>query len=112
MVRFRAQRRVSRDMRMLIVSAVIFAVILAVFFLSLNCISAGAERRQLENLEKAVDRCITYCYAVEGAYPENLDSMKKNYGLSYDERRFFVDYRYLGGNVRPDITIIDKEDWK
>ena len=65
-------------------------------------------RRQKESLENAVTRSVTYCYTVEGTYPENLDYLKDNYGLIYDEETFFVDYRIIGSNVLPDITIIEK----
>ena len=53
-------------------------------------------------------RNITYCYAVEGAYPESLDYLKENYGLTYDENLFFVDYHIDGSNIFPDITIIER----
>ena len=53
-------------------------------------------------------RNITYCYAVEGSYPESLDYLKEHYGLTYDEDRFFVDYQVIGANILPDVTIIEK----
>ena len=55
-------------------------------------------------------RSITYCYSVEGAYPESLDYLRDNYGLYYDEDMFFVDYRVSGSIILPDITIIEKGD--
>ena len=35
-----------------------------------------------------------------------LDYLKKNYGLHYDENRYFVDYQPLGANILPEVTII------
>ncbi len=52
-------------------------------------------------------RSIANCYALEGEYPESLEYIKENYGLVYDEDRFFVDYRVSGSNIMPDVTIID-----
>ena len=63
---------------------------------------------QKESLESALIRNITYCYAVEGSYPESLDYLKEHYGLTYDEDRFFVDYQVIGANILPDVTIIEK----
>ena len=66
--------------------------------------------RQKESLENAITRSITHCYAVEGSYPASLDYLKENYGLTYDEDLFFVDYQTIGSNILPDVTIIEKEE--
>ena len=60
-------------------------------------------------LQKAIDRSITQCYALEGYYPADLDYLKEHYGLTYNEEHFFVDYQYIGGNLRPDVTIIERD---
>jgi hypothetical protein len=85
---------------------VLFLVILAVFLGNINSFSADTLRRQKENLENALQRSITYCYAAEGAYPEDLDYLKEHYGLTWDEDNFFVDYQVRGSNIYPDVTII------
>jgi hypothetical protein len=36
--------------------------------------------------------------------------LKENYGLTYDEDLFFVDYQTIGSNILPDVTIIEKEE--
>ena len=60
----------------------------------------------MQTLKNAISRNITQCYAVEGSYPQSLDYLKKNYGLHYDENRYFVDYQPLGSNILPEVTII------
>ena len=60
-------------------------------------------------LQKALDRSITQCYALEGTYPNNLEYLEEHYGLTYNKKHFYVDYQYIGGNLRPDVTIIEKE---
>lgn len=62
-----------------------------------------------EILENALDRSILQCYALEGAYPVSLSYLEENYGLTYNKEHFFVDYQYIGGNLRPDFTIIERE---
>ena len=93
-----------------LLSACIFLAVLIFFIQGLSSLSDSTARRQRESLENAITRSVTYCYTVEGTYPENLDYLKKNYGLNYDEDTFFVDYRVIGSNVLPDITIIEKGD--
>ena len=91
-------------------SLCIFLAIFIIFIQGLSSLSESTMRRQKESLENAITRSVTYCYTVEGTYPKSLDHLKDNYGLTYDEETFFVDYRVIGSNVLPDITIIEKGD--
>lgn len=107
MSRFQYKKQ-SRGSSGIILSLCVFLMILMLFTEGLSSLSDSTMRRQKESLENAVTRSVTYCYTVEGTYPENLDYLKDNYGLIYDEETFFVDYRIIGSNVLPDITIIEK----
>ena len=64
--------------------------------------------RNREVLEKALNRSISQCYALEGMYPPSLDYLIDNYGLTYDSEHYFIDYRFIGSNLRPDVTIIER----
>ena len=64
--------------------------------------------RNREVLEKALNRSISQCYALEGLYPPSLDYLIDNYGLTYDSEHYFIDYRFIGSNLRPDVTIIER----
>lgn len=87
-----------------------FVFLAAVFLFSqgLNQLSVKTGQEQKKNLEEAVWRGITQCYAIEGRYPESLEYLKEEYGVQYDSDRFFVDYQALGSNLVPDVTIIEK----
>ena len=88
---------------------VTLALFLLVFFLfsgGLNLLSQKTSEEQLASLEKSLYQTAVHCYCVEGSYPESLDYLKENYGLSFDENRFFVDYQPLGENIMPDITVL------
>ena len=41
---------------------------------------------------------------------ELLEYLKENYGLTYNEDLFYVDYRTTGANLIPDVTIIEKRN--
>lgn len=96
--------------RKFVLSFCVFLLIVGVFCQQIFSLSSGTRKRQRESLENALTRSITYCYTVEGAYPESLEYLKEHYGLFYDEDLFFVDYRITGSNILPDITIIEKGD--
>ena len=90
-------------------SVCIFLLILFLFVQGISSFSESTKKRQKESLENAIMRNITYCYTVEGTYPESLSYLKENYGLTYNEDLFFVDYRISGSNILPDVTIIERE---
>ena len=107
MARFQYEKQPHTQRRFLI-SLCVFLVVLLLFFRGISSLSDNTTRRQKESLENALTRSITYCYAVEGAYPQSLDYLKDNYGLTYDESRFFVDYQDRGANILPDVTVIER----
>ena len=84
-------------------------VVLVVFAKSASAINESNSSKGKEILSNALDRSITQCYALEGIYPPSLDYLKENYGLTYDSERYFIDYQYIGSNLRPDTTIIERE---
>lgn len=87
----------------------IMIIVLGVFVLFSNSMTNSNIEREKEILENAIDRSITQCYALEGVYPSDLTYLEENYGLIYNKEQFFVDYQYIGGNLRPDITIIERD---
>lgn len=107
-MRFQAEKNAGTGHRFFF-SLALFLFLFVCFSLGIRSLSADTERRQRENLETALNRSIAYCYAVEGAYPESLSYLAEHYGLTYDHDRFFVDYRILGANLYPDVTILEVE---
>ncbi|MGI6095160.1 MAG: hypothetical protein ACOYBL_06975 [Lachnospiraceae bacterium] len=93
-----------------LLSVCVFLLIFFLFVQGISSFSESTKKRQKESLENAIMRNVTYCYTVEGSYPESLDYLKENYGLTYDEDLFFVDYHIDGSNIFPDITIIERGD--
>ena len=56
--------------------------------------------------EESVRRATVACYALEGAYAQDLQYLMDNYGIRPDTNRFLVHYMYLGDNLLPDIMVI------
>ena len=86
----------------------LMVVVLAVFVLFANSMTSTNTAREKEILQNAIERSVTQCYALEGTYPSSLSYLEEHYGLLYNKEQFFVDYQYIGGNLRPDITIIER----
>lgn len=91
-----------------VLSIGLFVVIILAFLLSFGSISEGTRKRQLESLENALARNVIHYYSLEGKYPDSLDILQEKYGLTYNKEFFYVDYRFMGDNIYPDITIIEE----
>ena len=65
-----------------------------------------SEAAALALAEESVRRAAVQCYALEGAYPQDLSHLEERYGVSVDADRFRVDYIYIASNLMPDITIV------
>lgn len=105
-------RRQARSVPKFLISLCAFLLILILFLQGISSLSESTVRRQKESLEDAIMHDITYCYTIEGSYPESLEYLKKNYGLTFDEDLFFVDYRVSGSNILPDVTVIERKNDK
>ena len=108
-MRFVQGKQSSHKFMRVILPAVVFAGIVVIFVLLTGNLNSQTLKRQKESLVNAINRDIAFCYAIEGKYPESLDYLKENFGLSYDEGAFFVDYRLMAANIYPDVTVIETQ---
>ena len=105
--RFEMRKRDS-SARNLIISLAVFVIIAVCFWCAADSVSERTQAEERMLLEAALNRSITHCYAIEGTYPESLEYLTKNYGLTYDEDKFYIDYHPLGADIMPDVTVIEK----
>ena len=85
----------------------LFFVLLGLLFFA-DQMSTKNQSYSYEILDQALSRSITQCYALEGTYPPDIKYLQEHYGLTYDEDTFYIDYQYIGSNLRPDVTIIER----
>lgn len=88
--------------------AIIVALVLAV--LLVNRIDTAHETAETEIVRDAVKNAAITCYAVEGAYPDDVSYLRDNYRLAYDEERYLVNYEAFASNMIPDIYVTEKSN--
>ncbi len=85
-------------------------VILCVLFCFLTALSNldnGQAIEEKERLQEALSRAAVACYAIEGAYPPDLEYLIENYDVQINTARFTVKYELYASNLMPDITVLD-----
>lgn len=95
--------------KMYILSAALFIAATAWFVVSLNNAGRSADEKQAEAVYRSIMNGASLCYSIEGEYPPTLDYLEKNYGVRVDTDKYAVDYSYFGANIRPTVTVVEKE---
>jgi hypothetical protein len=88
----------------------LFLVIAAILLRGLASTDSASRTEQLEMLRSNIRRAIVSCYAVEGSYPESIDYITEHYGVTIDEKKFFVYYDIFGSNIMPDFDVLPVGD--
>ena len=84
-------------------------LVLVGVWLLVSRVGTSSDNAQTQFVTDAVQNAALTCYAVEGAYPTNLEYLRKNYGLAYDQSRYQVRYDAFGSNLMPDIRVTEVE---
>jgi len=86
--------------------AVILAAGLAAYVI--NTQSSDLMEEGEAAIKNAIQRSALQCYAVEGIYPPNLDYLKDHYGLSVNERDYYIKYDAFASNMPPEVRVAAK----
>ncbi len=79
------------------------------FFTALYHMRDGQSAKGGENLETALRRTAVACYAVDGVYPPDLETLTARGGIIIDDERYAVFYEVFADNLMPDITVLEME---
>ena len=80
----------------------------ALLFYGLDLLSRTSEQEQKAAVERAIQKSLVNCYAIEGAYPPDIAYLEKHYGLIIDHEAYVVDYQTIGSNIRPSVLVVPR----
>lgn len=83
--------------------------ILLLFGAAVSNLEQGQQAQGREQLESVLHRSATACYAAEGAYPADLDSLCRRCGIQYNEEQYTVIYEPIASNLMPQITVLERK---
>lgn len=94
-----------RKKRIRIGTAVAMIAMIVLFWAAAAIGGGKATEEAREHLENAVRQAAVTCYAVEGRYPADLDTLMRDYSLRYDKESYIIWYDCFADNVIPDIEV-------
>ena len=84
------------------------AVVLIAAVLLVNRIGTAQDSAETDIVRNAVKNAALTCYAVEGAYPDDVEYLREHYHLAYDEDRYLITYDAFASNMIPDIFVTER----
>jgi len=87
----------------------LMVLLLGGVYMIISRLSSTQSSAQTQFVQDAVRNAALTCYAVEGAYPEDVEYLRQNYGLAYDQDRYMVSYDASMGNMVPVIYVTEVE---
>ena len=87
------------------VSLVFFSMSIALSVIGVNSASNTTIEEEIFEVENAINKVVTLCYAIEGSYPKNIDYLKTYYGLEVDETKYIIHYESFASNIAPEIQV-------
>lgn len=92
-----------------ILPLVLFAAMLLWFLLAMRNTASSTEKNELQALKTNIENSITMCYAIEGAYPDSVEYLCENYGLTYDKDKYILHYDGFASNIRPTVMVFERQ---
>ncbi len=89
-----------------IFTIIVFIAIVIIAVFAVNIIAGKSETGFEKSVTDSVRKTVIACYALEGAYPPDIQYLKDHYGLIVDEEKYIVFYNAFAENVMPDIKVI------
>jgi type II secretory pathway pseudopilin PulG len=93
----------------LLASLLVVAAAAAVLLIGLSGYTQGAADRQAAGVRDTVLAYVAQCYALEGAYPPDLEYLAEKYGLQLDTGRYIYFYNIYASNIMPDVRVFVRE---
>ena len=84
-------------------------IVIACFFAALHNLRSGHGEAGRQQLETALRRAAVACYAAEGVYPPDLETLTAHSGVQIDEAHYAVFYEIFADNLMPEITVLEKK---
>ena len=70
--------------------------------------AGGSSEETVQSITETVEKLALQCYVIEGAYPQSLEYLEENYGLTVNKKDYLIVYTPFAENLPPDIRVIDR----
>ena len=97
--------RYRRKIRALL-PVVVLAAVCLIFYLGISYAGRETISQEQTSLQQALEQGAIRTYAMTGHYPQSLNELLQDYGISYDSDKFVVEYVPNGSNLLPSVSVL------
>ncbi len=93
----------------LIASLLIIAIAGGALLIGLSGFAGSYSDQKAAEVRETILSYVAQCYALEGAYPPDLEYLAEKYGLQLDKQRYIYFYELYASNMLPVVRVFPRE---
>jgi hypothetical protein len=90
----------------MIFSVVLIGFVFVYIIYSMVTFNDESAGRQVESVQRILDRALVQVYALEGAFPTAIEHLE-NYGIILDTSRYIYFYEWYASNMKPTVIVLE-----
>ena len=104
----------SKQGRGKLIAVLIIVIIVAAVCLTVWIRHSAADEssERIRSIRDTINERTLQCYVIEGAYPESLEYLEENYGLTVNRQEYKIVYTPYAENLPPDVQVISRDAQK
>jgi hypothetical protein len=99
-------RKPSLSVIAMLTSLAIITAVMLLTFAAIRGYGSRYDDTRLQEVRDTVLSAVAQCYALEGAYPPDLEYLENGYGLILDRSRYIYHYEIFASNIFPDVKVL------
>jgi competence protein ComGC len=99
-------RKLSLPLVAMLISLAVIAAVMLLTFSAIRDYGSHYDDTRINEVRDTVLSSVAQCYALEGAYPPDLEYLETNYGLIMDRSRYIYHYEKFASNMFPDVKVL------
>ncbi len=101
-------REEARKRRWLIVAVVALAAVVVAVLVAANAARADARVQGAAALRSSILTAAKQCAAIEGSYPDSLQHLEDDYGLTINHDDYVITYECFADNLMPSVVVVPR----
>lgn len=87
---------------------VIFVVFMIIVIKGLFYLDYMSDMQNVDLVRQSVKRAAVQCYAIEGAYPTDIEYLEEQYGVTIDHDKYYIEMEGFASNIMPNIEVYER----
>lgn len=92
----------------MIIPILLFIAVMAITIKGVFYLDYMNDMQNVDLVRQSVKRAAVECYAIEGAYPSDVEYLEENYGIVIDHDKYYVEMDGFASNIMPDIEVYER----